>query len=462
MRSQKHLGLHIPPYVLEVITVLETNGHQAWLVGGCVRDLLQAVKPQDYDIATEATPDQVALLFDHHIMTGYRHGTITVLIDHHPVEVTTFRSESEYSDGRRPDLVTFHSDITTDLLRRDFTINSMAWHPRRGLLDPAHGQDDLEKRVLRCVGDPDQRFSEDGLRLLRALRFCVMLDLTVSETTLAAAGRQAWRIKQLSHERIWGELRKVMSSPYPMRMMPFAQTSVLETAVQVLFGPICPLRPLTDSVAACSQPDRSEAELVAILLLLACTATDQQAPCLKRDIGRWTDKRVCSDWRKHLVSQSRLSRKISEDALLMLYWLGLLAITAPEVARTEKAGRQRTACLLRLLYHQGSHHDRSALKRLISQAAGLSDQIVKIPDAELRSVAAAALIEQIPLSVKDLEIRGSDLLAIGLRQGPELQIILERLLSYALRQSGSVPHTDLMRLAVRMARRRSSESSIES
>ncbi len=459
MISPQQLISHIPAYVLEVITILETNGHQAWLVGGCVRDLLQGAVPQDYDIATDARPDQVTRLFDHHIMTGYRHGTVTVLINRHPVEVTTFRSESEYSDGRRPDQVVFHSDIQTDLLRRDFTINSMAWHPQRGLFDPAQGQQDLGRRVLRCVGDPDLRFSEDGLRLLRALRFCAALDLTATDDTVAAAGRQAWRINQLSRERVWSELRKSMTSRYPVRMIPFARTGVLETAVQGLFGPLRSRRSLTEPIAALSRPDRTEAELVALLLILTCAAPDQDGTIRDVDIREWSDGRTLSDWRKRLVSEGRLARKVSEDALLILYWLGLLVITSVDQAATAETARRQLAGLLRLLHRRGTNRSRSALRSLIEQAAGICDQLELIPDAGPRNAQALQLIDRIPLAVTDLAIRGNDLLAAGFRQGPELQTVLERLLSHALRQPGPVTRADLLRLAGRIAGKRPSDLS---
>ena len=155
-----------------MIQKLNSEGYQAYVVGGCVRDSLLNKTPQDWDVCTSATPDEILACFagDRTIPTGYQHGTITVLVDATPIEVTTYRIDGTYSDGRHPDAVAFTSDLAEDLARRDFTVNAIAYHPKEGLIDLYGGREDLSQQVLQCVGDPQKRFTEDALRILRAYR----------------------------------------------------------------------------------------------------------------------------------------------------------------------------------------------------------------------------------------------------------------------------------------------------
>lgn len=166
---QKRMDL--PNYVSNILSSLNDHGFQAFVVGGCVRDALLGIEPSDYDITTNALPDQVETIFSHTIPTGKKHGTITILTDTNMVEVTTYRIEADYQDHRHPNSVQFVDDLVQDLARRDFTINAMAYHPEVGLVDPFGGQSDLEKGLIRAVGDANKRFEEDALRMLRAHRF---------------------------------------------------------------------------------------------------------------------------------------------------------------------------------------------------------------------------------------------------------------------------------------------------
>ena len=206
----------IPPAVLQVLSRLQEGGFQAFLVGGCVRDMVRGQQPTDYDVATDALPDEVERLFRKVVPTGKQHGTVTVLTKGPPVEVTTFRTEGAYLDGRRPSSVEFHANIEDDLSRRDFTINAMAYDPiREELRDPFGGQRDLLARVVRCVGDPDARFREDGLRSLRAVRFAAVLGLTIDPLTAAAIPRSLPTFRKIAIERIREEFSKLLLSSRP-------------------------------------------------------------------------------------------------------------------------------------------------------------------------------------------------------------------------------------------------------
>lgn len=207
-----------PKYVRQVLTTLQARGHLAYLVGGCVRDMLMGVHPHDWDVCTSALPEQVMEIFPHSLSLGVRHGTVTVVIESRRVEVTTFRSESAYSDHRHPDAVSYVGDLTTDLSRRDFTMNAIALPPDGLVVDPFGGVQDIRDRIIRSVGDPDRRFEEDALRMFRALRFSARLGFAIEENTAAAIGRQAPLAAGLSPERVRDEVEKLLLSPRPERM----------------------------------------------------------------------------------------------------------------------------------------------------------------------------------------------------------------------------------------------------
>lgn len=207
----------IPAGVEKVCAVLRGAGHAAHPVGGCVRDGLLRRVPGDWDVATSARPETVMALFERTVPTGLPHGTVTILTESGPVEATTFRREGGYADGRRPDRVEFDADLTEDLARRDFTVNAMALGENGEIIDPWGGLEDLRAGVLRCVGDPDARFAEDALRMLRGVRFSAQLGFTIEEKTLAAMRVNAHRAAVLSGERVKAELEKILLSPRPWR-----------------------------------------------------------------------------------------------------------------------------------------------------------------------------------------------------------------------------------------------------
>ena len=202
----------IPPAAEKILALLNGAGYEAFLVGGCVRDLLRGVTPNDYDMTTSATPDEMRRVFADYrtIETGIRHGTLTVLMDGAPYEITTYRVDGAYADNRHPEEVRFTANLREDAARRDFTINAMAYHPTLGVKDFFGGEADLSARCIRAVGEPSRRFAEDALRILRALRFASTLGFTIEEETAAAARAAADRLKTISAERIREELTKLL------------------------------------------------------------------------------------------------------------------------------------------------------------------------------------------------------------------------------------------------------------
>ena len=209
------MRLRIPPKVSYILDTLERHGFEAYAVGGCVRDAVLAREPHDWDITTSAKPEQVKRCFRRTIDTGILHGTVTVMLEADGFEVTTFRIDGAYSDGRHPDTVTFTPNLRDDLMRRDFTINAMAYNETRGLVDLYGGMQDLQKKIIRCVGDPDQRFEEDALRVMRAVRFAAQLGFRIEPATSEAVKRHASHLQAISAERIRDELVKLLASPHP-------------------------------------------------------------------------------------------------------------------------------------------------------------------------------------------------------------------------------------------------------
>ncbi len=213
------MQIKLPKQVKQIIDTLQEQGYEAYAVGGCVRDALLGREPQDWDITTSALPMQVKALFRRTIDTGIQHGTVTVLLDRTGFEVTTYRVDGKYEDGRHPAEVSFTASLAEDLKRRDFTMNAMAYNETEGLVDLFGGAEALEQRVIRCVGVARERFSEDALRILRAFRFSAQLDFSIEEETLQAAGELAGTLEKISAERIYAEFTKLLLSEHPERLL---------------------------------------------------------------------------------------------------------------------------------------------------------------------------------------------------------------------------------------------------
>ena len=220
--------LKIPEKIKFVLRTLTQNGYEAYIVGGCVRDSLLEIIPSDYDVTTSAKPQEIIGLFDKTVPTGIKHGTVTVIIENEPIEVTTFRTEGEYKDSRHPQNVKFVTDLSEDLSRRDFTVNAMAYNETAGLVDLFGGLGDLENKILRAVGDSDKRFSEDALRILRLFRFASQLEFTPEEKTLNSALELQKGLKNISKERIFSEIVKTVNGKNPKAILPLINSGGLE------------------------------------------------------------------------------------------------------------------------------------------------------------------------------------------------------------------------------------------
>ena len=217
-----------PEYVNRTIAKIESAGFEAYIVGGALRDLLLGIPSHDFDVTTSAMPEDIMRIFadEKTIPTGIKHGTVTVICDGNPIEITTFRVDGDYTDSRHPSSVSFATDIADDLSRRDFTVNAMAYSERTGIVDLFGGRDDLEKKLVRAVGEPEKRFCEDALRILRAFRFCSKLGFDIETETLKAAEKCRMGLKNISAERITSELSGILvgdNAAYSLELMDKAQ-----------------------------------------------------------------------------------------------------------------------------------------------------------------------------------------------------------------------------------------------
>lgn len=350
-----------PKYVIYILNTLERSGYEARLVGGCVRDTLLHRRPNDWDVATAAAPEAVTELFERTVPTGIRHGTVTVLYGGSACEVTTYRVEGAYSDHRRPDSVRFTSRLEEDLSRRDFTINAMAMDASLAITDPFGGREDLSRRLIRCVGDARERFTEDALRMLRAVRFAAQLDFALDSAALEAIAGCAPLCSALSPERVAAELRAVLASRDPDMVWLMADLGLLNAWLTPRKGERTHLGALPRCARLahfCSDLSRCG----------SITSTDTFLRSLRMDTR---SVKTCSAAAEILASGSRdykrLLRDYGEDAVLAAYpksrrlravlrsgecWsLASLAITGGELAALGYAGRELGEELRRLLEH---------------------------------------------------------------------------------------------------------------
>lgn len=427
----QHLLAHVPPDVLDICKRLREKGKRGWIVGGCVRDLLRGKEAKDWDIATDARPEEVVGMFRKVIPTGIQHGTVTVLLRGTHYEVTTLRGEGAYSDGRRPDAVEFVDDITADLARRDFTFNAIALDPIDGhIIDPFEGQKDLAAKVVRAVGNADERFVEDGLRVLRAARFAATLECTIDAGTEAAMAheRSLQTFRKVSAERVRDEWMKTMKARAPsVAFEAMRRTSVLDI--------VCP--ELIESVG-CEQNKWHGFDVWGHAM--ACLDACKPQPVLRiaalfHDVAKprtraFSDKTNDYTFYEH----ERIGAEMAEPILLRL--------------RFSNEERAKIVALIRhhLICYDATWTDaavRRWLRRVSPDLApdlyeiGFADARGKGRDAsadiraieELRDRVEALLAAGAALTAKDLAVNGKDLMAeLSIAPGRIVGVILERLI----------------------------------
>ena len=417
----------LPSFVSALMNRLETAGFPTYAVGGCVRDMLLGSVPQDYDLCTAALPEQTEAVFADHslVLAGKKHGTVGVITPEGVVEITTFRTEGGYDDNRHPDWVKFVPDIREDLARRDFTVNAMAWSPRRGFADPFGGQADLRNSILRAVGDPATRFREDSLRILRGVRFAVRFRLQPEAATKEAMIALAPLMENLARERVFEELCKLLPQVTATDLLAYAP---------ILAAVIPELNPMIGF------DQRSPHHAYDLFTHTAHVVenTPPQLPlrwaALLHDTGKVPTFTRDENGRGHFYGHAKESAALADRILLRLKAPTALreeAVTLTELHMTKLEPEKKV--LRRWLSRLG----RPALDQLLAlQKADMTSKGVDV-SAELpqfdqiQAVLAEIDAEDACLSLKDLAVNGNDLMALGYA-GKAIGSMLNKLLDLVL------------------------------
>lgn len=415
----------VSPAAARAVGILEHHGYEAFCVGGCVRDMLMGRTPNDFDITTSARPEQTERCFDGFriIETGIKHGTVTVLVDGEPLEITTYRMDGEYLDNRRPSEVFFTPNLRDDLARRDFTVNAMAYSPQRGLIDVFGGREDIDRRLIRAVGEPDRRFHEDGLRILRALRFAAVLDFDIEPLTAESIHRNYALLDNISAERVWIEFCKLVCGPAARR--------ILEQYPDVL----CRIVPEFEMSVGFDQHNPYHKYDVYQHSLVALGLADGdryvKLAALFHDIG----KPGCysEDERGgHFYGHPALSTELTEKALRRLRADGrTIAAVTRLVAEHHRTIQPTDKSVRRMLSALGEEDSRRLIALRRADNGALVDWLVEPRLRELdqiESVLDRLIAEQGQLSLGTLALHGDDIIALGLRPGKAVGTVLHRLL----------------------------------
>lgn len=420
------MTMDMPKNVDIAINLLQSAGFEAYAVGGCVRDSLLGKTPNDWDITTSAKPEDMKSVFAdfHCIDTGIKHGTVTVVIDGEPLEITTFRLDGEYEDNRHPKSVTFTSNLGADLGRRDFTVNAMAYSKMTGTVDLFGGQNDLKNKIIRCVGDPDRRFNEDALRILRALRFASALDFEIEEKTAQSLLKNRALLGNISEERIAKELLKLVCGKGAKR--------ILTDFAPVLFEILPELQPMYKN----SHDNPHHCYDIYEHTLIAVDSIDPE-PTLRfamllHDCGKPAVKKFDENGVAHFYGHQRISAEISAQILARLKvsnkFRDEILFLVSNHDRWELY--ENTEKMPRYLSKFGLDGVLNLLKVMradvLAQSPEYRYRLDQIADAE---ETAKNLAAQKPcLSLSELQINGRTLMDIGIPQGRKLGAVLAQLL----------------------------------
>ena len=420
------MTMDMPKNVDTAINLLQSAGFEAYAVGGCVRDSLLGKTPNDWDITTSAKPEDMKSVFInfHCIDTGIKHGTVTVVIDGEPLEITTFRLDGEYEDNRHPKSVTFTSNLGADLGRRDFTVNAMAYSKMTGTVDLFGGQNDLKNKIIRCVGDPDRRFNEDALRILRALRFASALDFEIEEKTAQSLLKNRALLGNISEERIAKELLKLVCGKGAKR--------ILTDFAPVLFEILPELQPMYKN----SHDNPHHCYDIYEHTLIAVESIDPE-PTLRfamllHDCGKPAVKKFDENGVAHFYGHQRISAEISAQILARLKvsnkFRDEILFLVSNHDRWELY--ENTEKMPRYLSKFGLDGVLKLLKVMradvLAQSPEYRYRLDQIADAE--EIAKNLAAQKPGLSLSELQINGRTLMDIGIPQGRKLGAVLAQLL----------------------------------
>lgn len=433
------IQIQIPEPVELIIKKLEEHGFEAYAVGGCVRDTILGRTPGDWDITTSALPEQVKSIFRRTIDTGIEHGTVTVMIGQVGYEVTTYRVDGDYQDGRHPTSVTFTPSLVEDLKRRDFTINAMAYRPGEGVVDCFDGLADLENKIIRCVGDPKERFREDALRMMRAVRFSAQLGFSIEDNTKAAIKQMAGNLRLISKERIQAELLKLITSPHPDYIRTAYETGI--TAIVLPEFDRMMETPQKNSFHALSVGEHTIESLLHV----------EADPILRltmlfHDVGKPDCLRIDADGTTHFKQHAIVGADITRNALRSLKFDNHTIDNVTALVRYHDSMRDCVAAR-----QTPPVVNKRALRRLVSaigrerfpllMEVNLADNLAKtefakethLPALDAVREAYGEIVEADDcLTLKELELNGKDLMAMEIEPGKEIGRILGECLEWVL------------------------------
>lgn len=424
------MKIDIPQYARTALDMLHENGFKAYIVGGCVRDALLGKTPNDYDVCTDCTPDMMKKVFDGYptIQTGIKHGTLTVLIDRKPLEITTFRSDGKYSDHRKPDCVSFEKELSEDLKRRDFTINALCYNQREGLVDMFGGTSDLENKIIRCVGKAQDRFDEDALRIMRAMRFSAVLDFDIQSDASEAIHEQKLLLNAISAERIASELKKLLCAKDPARIL-----IDYRDVMAVIIPQLEPCFDLAQNnphhccdvyTHICKSVNNIQPEWVLRMTMLL---HDIGKPCVHT-----VDKNGIDHFKTHQLKSAQMSKQITGALKLdnksrkRIY--SLVLEHDNRIAAKKKSVRRFLS-----RYDEDFFGDYIKVRRADTLAQSDYRRQEKLCELdELEAIAKQIHDQALCLHIKDLAVNGNDLKAIGLNNreiGEGLKKLLEAVIN---------------------------------
>lgn len=425
------MQLILPEEVRKIIGVLKERGYEAYAVGGCVRDSLLGREPDDWDITTSAKPQEIKALFRRTVDTGLQHGTVTVLMGHNGYEVTTYRLDGEYEDGRHPKEVAFTDNLVEDLKRRDFTINAMAYSEFGGLVDVFDGAGDLRRGIIRCVGDARERFAEDALRILRAVRFCAQLGFSMEAQTMEAIRELSANLRLVSAERIQVELVKLLVSPHPGYLRQAWELGVT--------GVILPELDL-----AMKTPQNNPHHIWSVgehtLKALEEVRADKvlRLAILLHDLGKPLVRTTDEDGIDHFYSHPQEGAELARDILKRLKFDNDTLCKVVSLVRYHGTRPQPSEKNVRKHVNQVGE----ALYPLLLEVQR-ADAMAKNPETRQKRLRQLEQIQEIYqgilerkecLSLKDLAVKGGDLIQDGMEPGKEIGRVLNLLLEHVLEE----------------------------
>lgn len=418
-----------PISVMKIIETLEQAGFEAYAVGGCVRDSLLGRNPSDWDITTSSRPEQVKALFSHTIDTGIRHGTVTVMLEHVGYEVTTYRIDGEYEDSRHPKEVIFTPLLTEDLKRRDFTINAMAWNPRAGIIDEFGGMEDLDEGIIRCVGSPEERFSEDALRMMRAVRFSAQLGYEIESATKAAIRKLAPNLTHVSAERIQVELVKLVESMHPDYLRVAYETGITRVVL-----------PEFDLCMETEQHNPHHCYTVGEHMLHSMLAVSSnrylRLAMLLHDIAKPEKKKTDEQGIDHFHGHQEASEEMAKVILRRLKFDNeTIRIVSRLIGFHDYRFPAERRSVRRAVWKVGE--DLFPMLLQVKEADTMAQSLYEREEklewiAKVEKLYREILKDRECLSLKDLAVTGRDLIRAGCAPGPELGRILNEMLQDVL------------------------------